>query len=154
MASPFHVQEAYEIGGLFVLLEQAYNEAGYNTQFSQFRRDLQKSHGAYFRSQAGPSGEAWRPLAPSTIKAKGHSRILFRTGRLEKSLKGDSSDSEYAINDQGRGMHWGTSVPYSVFHQRGGGRLPRREHIGATTTQVDALVEKIANAAVNKMEKA
>ena len=36
--------------------------------------------------QSGPDGEGWPPLEPATIRAKGHSQIGVRTGRMVDSL--------------------------------------------------------------------
>ena len=77
-----------------------------------------------FATQGGLSG-GWEPLAESTVRRKGHARILHDSGALRSAAtsgarRSVSSDSaEYAV---------GSGAPYWIFHhsKAGRSRLPRR----------------------------
>ena len=92
---------------------------------------------------------SWPPLAPSTLKARerrwGYYKrspsrpgVLRWTGNLQENLERHASDSK------GR-MTW--RAPYAVYHQDGGGKLPRRVVVdlsNATNVEiVKALQQKI-----------
>lgn len=86
---------------------------------------------------AGPSGE-WTPLSSRYASWKSRhypgQPTLVRTGKLRSSLLADSADSILDMSQQAR-MRIGTSVPYALFHQLGGGRLPRRKVVDLTARQ-------------------
>jgi phage gpG-like protein len=61
----------------------------------------------------------WAELAPSTIRYKGHARILSDTGRLESSFQRGGGEH---VEEIGRTtLVWGSRVPYGIFHQTGTG---------------------------------
>ena len=69
---------------------------GVVTDFSRMRfepllergfRMLEEEHGVRFALESDPDGNPWQPLAPSTIKRKGHAIRLLETGRLRGSLR-------------------------------------------------------------------
>jgi len=85
--------------------------------------DLQNTIRQYFRRQGGPYG-SWQPLAASTVARKGHSTILWETGRLMRSLWGVTPDS---IRDESAlRLRFGTRVPYAKFHETGTQHMPAR----------------------------
>lgn len=53
----------------------------------QALKGLESSQEAFDRQRDPETGRPWPKLRPNTIAAKGHSRILFRTGRLERSFR-------------------------------------------------------------------
>ena len=122
---------------------------------------LHEIHRNHFDSQANPIGQAWAPLAQSTIDGKGrrsghqaaHSTILVDTGRLAESLiMGDTTDSD-RVRDVQRNpgadfLVFGTSVEYSIFHDIGTTRMPARVHVGMNDTDADKMTERLADAAV------
>lgn len=142
------------LGGVYSDTEKRFKEADYTGVLNDFLDVLEKKHAEYFDSQTSPVGQSWPPLAPSTIAAKGHNQILFRTGRLRESLTGKSSD---AIRDAfqeafGAGLSFGTSTPYSTFHMEDGGRLPQREHVGMNDETLDDFVDTVADHAVEELK--
>lgn len=69
----------------------------------------------------------WAPLAPSTVaqKAKiGKEQMLVRTGTLRNSLIGNGG----AFSD-GERAGIGSAIPYSIYHEQGTARMPRRQII-------------------------
>jgi len=50
---------------------------------------MQRRTQSLHREQRSPWGEAWAPLSPRTIAAKGHSVILLHTGKLRSSGRRD-----------------------------------------------------------------
>ncbi len=84
-----------------------------------------------FETQGGFVG-GWPPLSASYAawKAKHYpgKPILRREDTLMNSLtwSGAPGPGGIATADESR-AEWGTTVPYGIFHQRGGGHLPKRQ---------------------------
>jgi hypothetical protein len=76
------------------------------------QRDMQE----HFDTESGPNGEAWAPLADSTIERWGEHPILQLTGAMR-----DAATSEGAYVIDGRDLFIDTSSfpPYWVFHETG-----------------------------------
>lgn len=138
------------LGGIFVEIEQQFQNADYSKTLEPFLKVFEGTHAAGFASQSNPVGSKWKPLAPSTIKRKGHGIILYETGRLKASLTGASGDAVRAVSH--RGLLFGTQVEYSIFHQMGGGRLPQREHVGINDETCQGVVDAIADAVVETLK--
>jgi hypothetical protein len=51
-----------------------------------------------------------------------------------------------------RGLIFGTSVFYSIFHTQGGGNLPKREHVGITENSIDNLAVKVADQTIEELK--
>lgn len=65
--------------------------------------------------------EPWAPLAASTVKRKGHDKLLYDTGKLRDSITlGDVTDTRATV---------GTDAPYSIFHQLGTKKMSARPFI-------------------------
>lgn len=140
------------IGGVLVDIERGFRECDYTESLQNFFPVLESTHAKHFASQSDPAGVPWAPLSPRTIKRKGHSTILFETGRLKASLVGQTGDSIRAISDRGQGALFGTSVPYSIFHDVGGGNLPQRRHVGMIDETLQLLVDSVANRSVESLK--
>lgn len=78
---------------------------------------------SYFRAQRGPDGP-WKALEDVTVAKKGHTRILFETGRLEASLAGRTPDSIVDITLLS--IRYGTRLNYAWCHEARKSNLPRR----------------------------
>lgn len=85
---------------------------------------------ADMRDQVGQrfddEGPGWAPLAASTRAAKGNDAILYETGDLSASLTDESQPGGFAIATHDT-LHYGSSVPYAGYHQRGTERMPKRK---------------------------
>jgi phage gpG-like protein len=74
-------------------------------------------------------GSQWAPLAPSTIRRKGHATILVLTGGLANSFYYTPSD---------RSVVFGSTSNLAVIHQFSKRpQLPRREVIVATRRDIE-----------------
>lgn len=75
-----------------------------------------------FSQSKSPLGEAWRPLAPSTIarRRKGSAKPLIDTGLLRKSVsvRGEKQAVAFGVT--------GSAATYAPYHQLGGSKIPRR----------------------------
>lgn len=80
---------------------------------------------AQFESEGRRSSGGWDELAPSTIEAKGDSRILFESGALMASLSedGDENMTNQATDDF---LLFGSKLGYAGYHQTGTSRMPQR----------------------------
>lgn len=140
------------LGGVYQDIENQYNEIDYSQTLADFLPVLEEQHETFFDNEKGPSGSPWPELSPVTVKRKGHDKILYETGRLKASLTGPGTDSIREISDQGDGLLFGTEVPYSIFHQRGGPNLPQREHIGTNDQKLNDLLDNIADHTVEQLK--
>lgn len=84
-----------------------------------------------FAMEGARGGESkWQELSPAYARRKAAQYpgrgILEATGALRDSLAAKGGQGRVLAKTE-REMQIGTSIPYAVYHQRGGPRLPRRE---------------------------
>lgn len=84
-------------------------------------------------------GQRWKSLAPSTIRRKGHAKILIEKGVLRASFffKVISAVPGRSIIDLG------TNVKYAKFHQIGAKHLPIRKVVDVTKQDAKILAETV-----------
>lgn len=114
---------------------------------------LERLHEDYFFDAKSPGGESWPALAPSTVAAKGHARILIDTGRLLQSLTQRGPDAVRNVTG-GNGsfdLVFGTAVPYSVFHDEATGNRPARQHVGWNDQTLDEVTFHVLDGALETM---
>ncbi|WP_169314853.1 phage virion morphogenesis protein [Rubinisphaera brasiliensis] len=140
------------LGGIFVDIEEGFKNADFTKTVEAFFPVLEQSHAKGFQEARSSAGDNWPALAPSTVKRKGHDTILVDTGRLKQSLASQTQHSVREVSDRGRGALFGTQVPYSIFHQQGGGRLPQRQHVGITNADEEILSDRVADFAVESLK--
>lgn len=144
------VREQYNsinyLGMVFSDVEDQFNRMDYTKLLNKQIVELERDHKDFFETQSGPDGKSWSPLAESTVKRKGHSRILFLTGDLLASLI-NSGDADAVRGVSERGLLFGTAVEYSMVHQEGpsSGKFPARPHVGLTADRLDSMVESVAD---------
>lgn len=108
-----------------------------------------------FDSQgASGAGGKWQSLADSTRaqKIRKYGRfepILVASGRLKKSLTGQTSDT--VLNVTKNSLEVGSRLPYSKYHQRGGKRLPQRKPISFSDRQKLRMQKRIQRELVRLM---
>jgi phage virion morphogenesis protein len=94
----------------------------------------------HFDTESAPDGTHWKPLADATVqqKAKGgwSSNILIRTGRMRASIHPvvKAWSVEVGTNIKGK-----SGFGYPGIHQTGGTRIPKREWLGTSETDVDVI---------------
>ena len=134
-------------------------------------RDLEKlSFETCLRDEVGPvirdridmnfaleqtaDGEPWADLAPSTIKRKGHDRILVETGAMRTAATTPGAGHSIEVTE--RGLADGVdqaAIPYAIFHQVGTSRLAQREFIGINEDTVERMADRIADFTVRSLKK-
>lgn len=140
--TPERLQQA--INDVYATALRVVREMDYRHSFRLFFRDLEKAHGEFFQRAVTPMGEPWKPLSPRRIREKGHASILVDTTKLRESLIAGGPGAIRHVED--KRARFGTSVPYSVFHQKGVGRLPKRQHVGLNGPLCDRLADLVATA--------
>jgi phage gpG-like protein len=116
---------------------------------------LEALHEQYFVSATNPMGEAWAPLAPSTVKAKGNAKILIDTQALFQSLT-DSGASDAIRELDPDFLLFGTRREWAWVHMYGidkPGRpvMPARVHTGISEQGVEQVTQVVADASVELM---
>lgn len=133
-------------------IEENFRNASYRDEFDDFNDAIYESHADRFGLENDPNLSAWPPLAAATIARKGHDTILVESERLRRSLT-TKGHTDHAGEIFDRGLTFGTSVPYSIFHQRGMRNVPQRAHVGLTTELVEELTATITKSASDKLRK-
>jgi len=90
-------------------------------------RDIRQITEMNFRMGGRRGGGSWKKLAESTIRKKGHARILRDTDALYKSVTEEDAPYQILKWEYG-GFQFGTDRPWAYTHQRGSGdgHVPRR----------------------------
>ena len=139
------------LGGTFQDMENGYNEADYSQALEGMLPQIVEDHTSVFSQRQDPNGSIWPPLAPYTVKKKGHDIPLVETNRLKSSvLNLDHSDHVGGVTH--RGLLFGTSVEYGIFHQEGTSKIPQRAFIGLKPQTLDQIVDKVADTAVDSLK--
>lgn len=105
-----------------------------------------------FLQEVDPDGKPWEPLALSTIKRKGHERILIRTGKMARDIqviKGRTAKGSGTVRvNTGAGFAIGVpNTPYAKHHQYGqpSKNVPARPFLGITNDDIRSLLRMITN---------
>ncbi len=155
MTATIVVRELYDtfeqIGGVLPDCESRVRNADYSATLSEMLPTIAAGEVLAFASETLPGGEQWATLAPSTLRRKGHRKILFETGSLKESLvnMGGSGNINGVAS---RGLVFGTEMAYATFHQAGTLRMPVRPAIGVSEETVGKIANAIADATVEKMK--
>lgn len=138
------------LGGIFVEIEQQFKEANFRPLLESTSKDLEERHAEHYAAQTTPTGEPWKPLAPLTVKKKGHAIILRETDAMRDSLIGETVDSIREIVSEAprHSLSFGTMDEKAPFHQDGTSRIPQREHVGFNEEFCDTLAAEVADATV------
>lgn len=143
--------ELSQVGSIFLGIEQQFMGIDYSETLRDVIPDLEKDEQGQFAGEMSANGTKWPPLSDTTIAIKGHDTILVDTGRLKSSLVGQTPDSIRETSH--RGLLFGTSVPYSIFHDKPTANRPQRQHVGIGEQTVETIVNKIADATVNALKE-
>lgn len=87
---------------------------------------------------------SWKALKSSTVKAKGNSRVLDKSGRLRRSLTQANHPDHVYRRTSRKILAMGTRVPYAQYHQAGGGKLPQRRPVDPPPDEFDDYAEILA----------
>lgn len=104
-----------------------------------------------YMEQRDPSGNAWKPLALSTVLRKEHGAILVDTGRMYESLTTPNGTADTIWETGDTWLRFGTSVPYARFHQTGTRRMPARPHVGCDQPTADMIARILGEAVADQI---
>jgi phage gpG-like protein len=151
-----------ELDALFGHMANEVQDGSYESRMDELVPLIQACEQRSFLAEQTPGGEAWTPLAESTIAHKGkrsgligaHSTILIDTGRLFESLtlEDGTSDTIWITGD--KFLTFGTSVPYAIFHETGTSRMPARPAVGINDATADQIADAIGGFVVDKLREA
>lgn len=108
-----------------------------------------------FDSEGGKGNSgSWKALSARYAKQKiarygAGKKILEATGELMKSLTGNNPGSYYQADKKGIAV--GTTLARGIYHQRGAGKLPKREPISFSDTQKRRMMKVIQGALVKEL---
>lgn len=112
--------------------------------FGVIRELILKGFAANFDSEGGAFGEAWPPLAESTIKRKGNSNVLEETGKLRAALMGGTGRRSRAGASRLTVGIDGRSLYYARFAQGGTeAGEPKRPIVGISSGAVEESISLI-----------
>lgn len=136
---------------LFESLATEFAGSDYSKEFEEFLPVVAEQHAAMFSGQHDANGHSWAPLAASTIRSKGHNRILFDSGALEASLVRVGGPRNISKSSP-QGFLFGTNIDYATFHQTGAFNTPARPPLGLSDETIDVLVNRVADATIGKLK--
>jgi len=140
---------------MFSAIDRDVQEIDWREFFLDQADRLEGDHKTYFDEARSPRGTPWAKLAASTIRRKGHDKILIDTGRLIKSLtqRGGDAIREPFVSGNMAGLVFGTSVPYAHFHMSGTRYMPARPEVGVTEERLQKLQSQVGGAVVETIIK-
>lgn len=107
-----------------------------------------------FALEQTAGGEPWKALAESTVKRKGHDRILVETGamRTAATTRGAGHRIEVTERELIDGVD-SAAIPYAIYHQFGTSRLAQRQFLAINEDTVERLAARVADAAVRALKR-
>lgn len=149
----YEIRTQQDFQALFDSIKADFNGANWDEWLEGELRRLEKAHderfktaGASFFTNAG----GWAPNAPSTVRKKGHARVLFGKPsegfRLHKSLTQPASEFGIRVTVDNwptlAELVFGTDAPYHIYNQLGTGRIPARPHVGMTAEHFEQTAKR------------
>lgn len=144
------------LGSELMQVQEDFQQINYAELLGEFMADLQKYHAGYFAEEREPGGGSWSELAPSTIKKKGHDRILVETAKLRDSLASVNQVSIREVVAEGgnvQGLSFGTSREWAHVHQEGTDKIPQRTHTGIGDRELEEMAGKVIDEVTRKLQR-
>lgn len=117
-------------------------------------RLMEAEHAGYFEREAGPSGSPWPKLEESTIRKKGHARILIDKRKLIEALTKPQSEHGIRIDVDERPraiMIFGEDTAYGFYHDEAIGQK-LRQHVGVTVPYFEAMTGRATDYALQAIK--
>ncbi len=143
-----------QLRSIFADVANRFDSVDYTPTMSATADMLRERHERTYDAMTEPDGTPWAPNAPSTIARKGHGIVLVETHRLKPSvLEPGHPDHVEEILPDGRGLSWGSSVPYGMVHQEGllAPKVPQRAFLGMTESSISQVLNSVADRAVESL---
>ncbi len=131
-------------------IQKDFEDSDFTQPLTESLVDLQQQEQRMFEQERASNGEAWTPLKPATIKAKGHDVILHETGALGTSLFDQTQDSIREV--QSHGLVFGTDDHKAPFHQEGTANMPARPPVGIAEETLDKIVSRVADSQAEQLK--
>ena len=144
------IDDPAELGPMFTGIQSQIAEMSYEPILRETLQEIAEYEAGMFAGEFGSNLSAWAPLAESTIRRKGHDRILFETGALRESLVNVGGEGNIADANE-RGLVFGTEVPYAGFLQEGTRRMPARPPVGMSEETLNRLCDRIAEETIRQL---
>lgn len=178
MPATIYIDDISELPEVYASIEEDFNAIDFEPFMAKELDPLADWHRGLFDNQRSPDGSSWAANKQSTIKQKGHNKVLrglrqspdrsrkgvkraqrFARFRLSNSLTLKAHQSvgdaiREAVGDhKGAGLTFGTTVPYSVFHDKGGDHFPARQHVGINSEYLDEMTERALDYTMAQLAK-
>jgi len=113
------------------------NISDFSRPFEQIADNFYEGEKEMFSSQGGAAG-GWAKLSPQYAEWKARNYpgrpILQRTGAMMESFTGRSGPfSRFSLSP--KRLEMGADTPYAGYHQKGMGKMPKREVVKLTERQ-------------------
>lgn len=149
MAAPFdiEIEGMKELLATFKTIEESMIDFRQLGTWKAVGHEFRKIEKEQFASEgsAGRSGK-WKSLSPKYAVRKqkkyGNMPILQATGKGYRSLTVEGAEGA-VYEESAQELVIGSSIKYIAYHQRGSGRLPKREPVSFTEAQEKQLVKPV-----------
>lgn len=98
---------------------------------------------AYTKNEVFPS-QSWNGRRWARPKTPQDHALLMKTGRLHGSIR--------VIRYNSKGVKWGSTLDYSVYHNKGTATIPRRQFLGMTN-KLRMMIRRISMRRLNAIMK-
>lgn len=142
MTQTIDIKTQADFARMFASVVEAFGGLRWGTWLDGEMRRLEAEHAKFFAKAEDPAGKKWAPLAPSTVKRKGHATILVDKVKLKPSLTQPQSEYgyRYPVDEWPKAsLVFGTLAPYSGFQETATDIKPARIHVGVNTRYVDGM---------------
>lgn len=163
MTQTYYLDSVSDLQDVYDSVAEDLNETDYASWMADELVRMSDLHKGYFQKQTGPDGAAWPRNAPSTIRRKGHSRIMRghpkNNYRLSRSLTERATSTtgdavrEMIQTDSAAHIAFGTTVEYSMHHDQARGNIPARRHVGINDRHLDGMVNRVADHIIKELAK-
>lgn len=178
MGATIYIDDINDLPEVFLSVQEDFDRLDFQPFLRNELGGIADFEADLFDRQVSPDGQAWPENAQRTIDRKGHRKVLrglrqppspkrqgvtrkarFKPFRLSDSLTSKSMQSfgdairEVVSDSRGAALSFGTTVEYSGFHDRGGGRLPKRQHVGINENYLDRMTERFADYVLAELKK-
>lgn len=145
------IEDPRFLGVVFQELENAFRGADYQPTLDKLVAGIVADHAGFFERRSDPTGDGWKPLAPVTVRKKGHDQPLVETNAMRTSLL-QPGHPDHIGETSHRGLVFGTNDEKAAIHQHGARRIPARPFVGWTDERIDVATNAVADHLVEALK--